>query len=327
MRVLSSVALLVLAAALLVSCGGDGTATETSQEPSAGPEKRAEPEKMEEVVLTLAGRVGPESAGLVMAEHREYFVDEGLDVEILTPGSPVAPIDYVIDGVDDLGVSHQPEVMLALEQGAPIEVVGSLIPRPTATMIWSGKSGIRGIADLKGRTIAIPGLPFQRLLLERILARAGLSLGDVKVRAVEYDLVSSLVDGDADAIYGGSANVEGVELESAGVDPVVVPVGQLGIPAYEELVLFARTDFVKRNPQLIRGLTEAMRRGTVAAIEDPETAAIAIDSDYETVWGTGPREMEAEVEATLPLLSETGNASPARAGRLAAWMRSRAAGS
>ncbi|MDX6624130.1 MAG: putative hydroxymethylpyrimidine transport system substrate-binding protein [Solirubrobacterales bacterium] len=302
---------------LLASCG-NGTGSETTDRPraAAGP--------AENVRVTLAGRKGPESAGLVMAAKWGYFEDENLDVAVLAPGSPQSPIDYVVDKIDEIGVSHQPEVMLAQRKGAPIAIVGSLIPRPTAAMIWLEKSKIRRIADLRGKTIAIPGLPFQKIFLERILERAGLSLGDVRVRDVQYDLVASLVSGRADAIFGGSANIEGIELESAGLNPVITPVSSLGVPFYEELVLIARTDYVKRKPQVIRGFMKAVRRGTAEAIEDPETAAWVIDSESETVLGTDRKEMEAEVEATLPLLSRSGSPSFGQAGRLASWMRSAA---
>lgn len=302
--------------ALVSGCGG-GDDGETSEQ------RRAGPEGVGLLAVTLAGSVGPESAGIMMAEHEDYFADEGLDVEILAPGSPLSPVRYVVSEEDDFGVSHQPEVMLAQAKGAPVTTFGSLIPRPTAAMIWLKKSKIRGIADLKGKTVAIPGLPFQEDLLEVVLARAGLTLEDVRLRRAEYELVSNLENGDADAIFGGSANVEGIELESAGLDPVVTPVSDLGIPPYEELVMIARTDFASRHPQVLRDFMAAVRRGTAAAIEDPETAARVIDTDWESVWGTGREEMEAEVEATLPLLSETGYTSPAWAKNLASWMRDR----
>ena len=60
-------------------------------------------------------------------------------------------------------------MVLERARGAQVVAVGSLISDPTAAMIWLEKSHIGGIADLKGKTIAIPGLPFQKSFLQSIL--------------------------------------------------------------------------------------------------------------------------------------------------------------
>ncbi len=188
-------------------------------------------------------------------------------------------------------------------------------------MIWLEKSQISGIADLEGKTIAIPGFEFQEDLLESVLARAGLTLADVKVEKASHNLVPSLVSGRADAIFGGYEAVEGVELESRGLDPVVTPIGSLGLPGYEEMMWITRTDYAAQYPQVLRSFLSAVRQGTAAAIADPQAAAKAVDEDGESTPFLNLEETEAGVEATLPLLSKTGHMSPARAEDLMEWMR------
>jgi len=97
-------------------------------------------------------------------------------------------------------------------------------------------------------------------------------------------------------------------------------VSSLGIPAYEGLVWIARTDFAAKHPRLIRGFMSAVRRGTAAAIADPKAAARVIDASVESNPESGLKELEAQVEATLPLLSKTGYMDPRTASRLVAWM-------
>ena len=50
-------------------------------------------------------------------------------------------------------------------------------------------------------------------------------------------------------MLGGFLNVEGVDLEERGEDPRVVPVDELGIPTYDELVLVASEDRVAEDPE------------------------------------------------------------------------------
>ena len=317
----------VVAALLLASCGGanglekpDSTASGSASRPRGEGERSGRQPELQPLELTLAGPEGPESAGILMADRHGYFADAGLGVDVLTPGVPAYPVKYVLQEIDDLGVTPLPQLVLAREKGFPIVAVGSLIPRPTATMIWLRSSGIHRIGDLKGKTIAIPGLDFQKDLLGSLLARAGLTLKDVEVKTVQYKLVPSLVSGRADAIFGGSANIEGLELESRGLHPVVAPVRSLRLPSYDQLVVIAREDRVARDPEMIRRFLAAVRRGTAAAIRDPEAAVEATESSGEPNVEASPRDTEAEVEATLPLLSRSGRMSPARARRLIAWM-------
>jgi putative hydroxymethylpyrimidine transport system substrate-binding protein len=321
-----------LAAVLLFGCGeGGGSETTESraavpppkERPGAPSKQRSDdaPKEKRQLVLTLAGWRGPESAGVVMADERGYFADVGLDVSVLSPASPARPVQYVANRTDDLGVAQQPQVLMAKENGVPIVAFGSLVSEPTAAMIWLRDSKIRGIEDLRGKTIAIQGLPFQRGFLESILARGGLTLDDVTVKSVEYKLVPSLVSGRADAIFGGSRNVEGLELESRGLDPVIAPVESLGVPPYEEGVWITRSDFAAKNPKVLRDFISAVRRGTAAAIEDPKKAAMTVVESFEVNPELGPKEMEAGVEAMLPLLSETGRMSLGKASDLEAWMR------
>ena len=324
---------LVLGIVLLAGCGGQGgeETTEVHSEatahadPTVKVEETTErspkgPGKLRELEVTLDGYEGPENVGIVMAVQRGYFADAGLRVKTTVAATPVRPVEYVVDRSVDLGVSHQPQVVLAKEQGKPIVAVGSLISQPTASMIWLRSSGIEGIADLKGKTIAIPGLSFQKAFLESVLARDGLTLGDVKLKRVRYDLVSSLVDGEADAVFGGSWNVEGVKLEAQGLSPVITRMRGLGVPAYDEQVLIARADAVAKDPKAIRDFMSALARGTAAAVGNPEAAIASVEGSGEANPDLSRKTRDAEFKATLPLLSRNAYMSPVKARRLIDWM-------
>jgi putative hydroxymethylpyrimidine transport system substrate-binding protein len=298
--------LALAAAALLLAGCGDGGGAETVQTRTdpQGQTKPPEPAKnLKGVEITLDGYPNAENVGVWMAQERGYFEDAGLDVSIHTPVSPLLPVKYVNDRNVDLAITSEPQVAVAKAKGVPIVAIRSILPRPTAAMIWPRKSKIDGLSDLRGKTIAIPGVPFQEDLLASVLAEAGLTLADVEVEQVEHDLVPALASGRADAIFGGSWNVEGIELDARGLDPVVTRVEDLEIPPYEELVLIARRDRLAKDPKSIRAFTRALARGTVAAIEDPEAAAEVLANQS---LKPNRKAIEAQLEATLPLLSKTG---------------------
>jgi putative hydroxymethylpyrimidine transport system substrate-binding protein len=272
--------------------------------------------------LTLDGQVGPETAGLVTANELGYLKEAGIELTISTPLAPDRTTSYVAEGVVDVGIAHEPQVVLAQEEGKPIVAIGSLFSEPTLSMIWLEKSEIDDIADLKGKTIAYPGVPFQKELLKSVLEREGLTLSDVKLEWTGYEVVQQLLNGHADAIFGGSWNVEGAALEAAGAKPVIIRPSELDLPPYNELVAIARKDRVAKDPELFRRFMEAVERGTAAAIEDPGTtteavAEAAYDISYQTI---DLKATEAGLEVTLPLLPETGSIDSKQTSDLIDWM-------
>ncbi|HET7508790.1 MAG TPA: ABC transporter substrate-binding protein [Solirubrobacterales bacterium] len=320
------------AAVLLSGCGG-GSGSDTAETTAAGAEtsetetaaseaKTAEkcpavPDRSLNVALDEWEN--PETAGILMANKRGYFADAGLEVSTLAPPGPAAVVSDVVAGYDAIGVSHEPEVVLAQEEGEPIVIVGSLVQKPTAALIWLKQSHIKSIADLKGKTIAIPGLPFQERFLEKALAQGGLTLEDVKVESVANEVLADLAGGRADAIFA-PWNLRGPELEARGLDPVAKSVQSFGAPAYDEIVLIAQADCASQRPKIFRKFLSAVAHGTAAAIEDPEGAVKAFKTEYETNPETSRKALEAQIKATFPLLSKSGYVSPAQAQGLVDWM-------
>lgn len=305
-----ALALAVLAIALLlVACG------EKSEE--AGGERQG-------FALTLDFYPNPDHAGIYMADKLGYFEEAGLDVGIETPSDPAAPVKQVAAGRSDLAISYQPEVALAREQGLDVVAIAALVNRPLTSMIWLQKSGIKGVADLKGKTIATAGIPYQDKFLETILARVNLTPDQVKSVNVGFGLLPALAGGSAQAMLGGFRNVEGVDLRLRGLAPVVTPVDQLGVPSYDELVLVARRQSLEEDPDKFRLFLAALERGTNVAVEQPGAATTAIteaNPDLE------PKLTAAEVKATLPLLGARiagqpyGYMDPRKWETFAGWMR------
>jgi len=269
--------------------------------------------------VTLDGEPGAENVGFLMAEQRGYFADAGLTVGVAGPWTPKRPVRYVATGVDTIGITQQPQLVLAREEGVPIVSVGSVIRQPTAALIWLRGSGIRDLADLKGKTVAIPGVPFQEDFLAAVLARAGLTLEDVDVKPVSYKAVAALRHGRADAIFG-SWNIEGKALEAQGAEPVIKRVQGLGLPDYEELVVIARKECVRKHPGMIRRFMAAVARGTKAAREDREAAVNRIAEYHGFDREFSKQTLRAQLDVTLPLLATHARMDRARARRLTAWM-------
>jgi putative hydroxymethylpyrimidine transport system substrate-binding protein len=299
-RTRSAAAIAVIAVAALslglASCG----------EKSEGGGAESEP-----ISLTLDFYPNADHAGIYMAQKLGYFEDAGLDLTIQTPSDPAAPIKQVAAGRTDLAISYEPEVILAHEKGLDVVAVGALVDTPLTSMIWLKSSKIRGIPDLRGKTIATAGIPYQDAYLKTILARAGMAPSDVKTVNVGYGLLPALIGGQAQAMLGGFRNVEGVDLRLRGKEPVVTPVDDLGVPTYDELVLVAQRQRLEEDPQPVRLFLAALARGTTAAAANPQAATEALTAANPDL---DPKLTSAEVRATLPLLKPPGPTAPGSAG-------------
>ncbi len=281
----TALALVTAVAALAAGCG------EKSEDVTAG-----EPQSFD---VALDFYVNADHAGLYEAIDLGYFRDAGLDVHPQIPSDPSAPIKQVATGRVDLAISYEPEVLLARDQGLPVKAVAAMVGTPLTSLIWLKGSGIGEIKDLRGKTVATAGIPYQEAYLQTILERSSLSVDDVDLVNVQQGLLPAILSGRADAMLGGFLNVEGVDLRLRGKQPTVIPVDKLGIPTYAELVLVANSDRLEDESQSIRLFIAALERGTKAAVADP---AAATETVLDAGKGLSPRFTAAEVRKTLPLL-------------------------
>ncbi len=284
----SRIAIAALAAAVLA--GGCG---EKEEQGGTG---RADPEPF---TVALDFYVNPDHAGLYIALERGYFTEAGLEVDPQVPSDPSAPIRQVAAGRADLAISYEPEVLLARDQGLPVTAVAAIVPQPLTSLISLPEAGIAEVADLREKTIATAGIPYQADFLDAILAEEGLGIDDVTQVDVGLNLLPAVLSREADAMLGGFRNVEGVDLAERGRDPRVVPVDQVGIPTYDELVLVANSDRVAEDPESLRLFIAALEHGTRDAVADPQAATEAILAAGD---GLDPKLTRAEIDATLPLL-------------------------
>jgi putative hydroxymethylpyrimidine transport system substrate-binding protein len=254
--------------------------------------------------LALDFYVNPDHAGIYAGLENGRFEEAGLDVTPRVPADPAAPITLVAAGEVDLAISYEPEVLIARDQGQPVVAVAALVPSPLTSLISLPEAGIDRPADLRGKTIATAGIPYQEAFLNAVLREERIEPDEVQAQNVGLGLLPAVVSGRADAMLGGFRNVEGVDLAERGLNPRVVPIDELGIPTYDELVLVANSDRVEEDPEAIRLFIAALEQGTLDAIRDPEAATEAVLAAGD---GLDPQLTAAEIDATLPLLMPESN--------------------
>ncbi|HYQ77601.1 MAG TPA: ABC transporter substrate-binding protein [Solirubrobacterales bacterium] len=310
----------VVVAVLLAGCGAAGDGTPRDGATNAAAEADSQSAAPLELKVVVDGWMRPEVAGLLMAEARGYFREAGLKVSLGVPWHPRRAVPYMTEKFLDIAVAQEPQVVIAKSSGAPLVILGSLIAQPTEAMIWLRGSRISSVADLKGKTVAYPGIPYQKKFLQKALEHAGLTLKDVNLDQVGYELIPTLLKHTADAAFGGWENLDGAELEARGAEPVMTGVRSLGIQDYEQLVVAARSDFVAQHPEAIEGFMSAVARGTATAQQHPREALKVVEEAVEGDIDATRAGTEAQIKATLPLLAPGDPMDLDRAQSLIDWM-------
>lgn len=284
----------VLAAALLVA--GCGEKEESTAPPDA-----------EQVRLMLDYYPNADHAGIyVAAQPGGPFEKAGLDVEIQTPNDPAAPLKLLAAGKADVAISYEPEVLLARDKGLDVVSIAALVQRPLTSIMAvppqdrkeaADADVVRSVADLRGKTVGTAGIPYQSAYLKTILDEAGIPADSVREVNVGFNLVPAMLSTKVDATLGAFWNVEGVQLQRAKRNPVIIPVDDAGVPEYDELVLVARADDARERGSLLRAFLRALAQGHETLRENPDAGVDALLDANPDLDRDATR---AQVEATLP---------------------------
>ena len=211
-------------------------------------------------------------AGLYVARERGYFAEEGLDVEIFTPGDPSTVLQTVASGRDDFGISYQTDLLIARQKDVPVVSVMALVQHPLNSVMALETSGISTPKDLVGKKIGSPAIPSDELLLGTMLKSEGKTVSDIELINVGYSLVPALISGEVDAIIGAYWVHESISAVNQGFPVNIMRLEEHGVPDFYELVMVTNEDMIAKNPDLVQRFVRGVSRGYQDAIADPRGA-------------------------------------------------------
>jgi putative hydroxymethylpyrimidine transport system substrate-binding protein len=212
--------------------------------------------------------INPDHATLFAAKYCGAFARAGLDVKLIAPTDPDLPPRLLAAGKADAALSYQPQLYMLVDAGLPVRRTGTLIDKPLNTLTALQASGIKTLADLKGKRIGYSVEGMETVQIATMLKSVDLNLNDVQLVNINFNLVTSLQSKEVDAVIGTYRTYEDIQLAQAGLDPVIFYPEQHGVPASEELILLTATAGLN-NPALPRFLA-ALKEGTAALLADPE---------------------------------------------------------
>jgi NitT/TauT family transport system substrate-binding protein len=174
-----------------------------------------------------------------------------------------------------------PLAMVLRQQGVPIKIV-YLGHRDGTAMMVHKDSNIHRIADLKGKTIAIPNrYSNQYLIIFKALRENGMAVADVNfVEMPPPDMPATLFSKSVDAITSGEPFMGQTELEGYG--RVLYQAKEIW-PDFISCVLVVHEKLIRERPESVQKMVDGIARSgkwLESSMQRRMSAAEVVASDY-----------------------------------------------
>ncbi|UOQ89133.1 ABC transporter substrate-binding protein [Agromyces endophyticus] len=213
----------------------------------------------------------PNSAGFYAARTAGFYEDAGIELEIRTGDPGIGDsLEHVARGVADLAVFPTNRLLARRERGQLLSAIAAVNQRGLETVRTLESSGIRSLADLEGRRLALNPTPRGIAIVRELVAAAGgdpdeVELLDVGTRELTAD---DLEAGIADATFGSYWAWDVLLTERPDRPERVWRVDdELGI-RYHSYLLGGGVSFAGLDPDLRARFLDATERGFRRAAAD-----------------------------------------------------------
>ena len=236
-----------------------------------------------DISLALDWYPNSNHAGIYYGIDNGYFEENDINVDVYTPSDPASILQTVASGRDEFGISYQPDLLLARSEGIPVVAVHSIVKTPLNSIMTLGDSGIDNPSKLKNKTIGYPGIPLNIGILSSILEEQSLTIDDVELVDVGFDLVPALLSERVDAVIGAFWSHESILIELEGREVNILKFEEWGIPKYHELVLVTSEEYLKNNEEIVEKFVDAFSRGYEKSIENNDESMEALITAFPEV--------------------------------------------
>jgi NitT/TauT family transport system substrate-binding protein len=266
MRIIQGVSVCLFLCLSLTGCGEKKAATSASSS-----DESSRSSELTRVTLQLNWFPEVEHGGYYAALVHGFFVEEGLDVQIL-PGGPSAPVIQLVDGGRvDFGITNADQVLFAHDAGAELVSLFAPLQASPRCILVHESTGITSLHQLRDVTLAVGSTAaFFRYMALKV------PLENVQIVAYAGS-VAPLLDNPRYAQQGYVFS-EPFLAEQAGAKVRTLMVSDLGYNPYTSL-LVARDELIRERPGMVAKMVRASRRGWQHYLRDPDATNIRIGKE------------------------------------------------
>jgi ABC-type nitrate/sulfonate/bicarbonate transport system substrate-binding protein len=274
------------------AAGSLATALEACSGSSAASNKGLTPVK-----FALSWIPGIEWGGTYIAQERDYYRDEGVDLTVLPGGPNVAVEPLIATNKIDVGMTYGLGTATTDINGGSIKIFGTQYQRSPDVILSLANKPIRSLGDLTGKTIGIPSDTI--LVWHQFLLRNHIPSAAVHVAPVQSSL-DPLVNGQVDGIV--TYSTETAQLVAQGMTPVFLYMADYNYNDISNGYGASTTTLANDREKLIKFM-RAEIRGWQDFVADPEYAARLTVTKYARGAGLTLKETIIEAEQTAALVT------------------------
>jgi NitT/TauT family transport system substrate-binding protein len=248
---------------LLLALAGCGSDTPSSSSPG----------QPDDVTVGLISIL--DVAPIYLGKEKGFFADRDINLTLRPAEAGTETIPAVLSGELRFGFSNVVTLLLAQEQGLPVQVVTNgtnstgVDGEDFGALMVSGNSPVKSVADLAGKKVAVNVL--QNVV--ELAVRASATKANIDPNSIEYvklgfpEMAAALADGRVDAAFVVEP-FQQVVLSQGGraiASSLVDAAPDLSVAMY-----FTSKQLLAENPDLARRFTEAMNESLAYADGHPD---------------------------------------------------------
>ena len=253
------------------------------------------------------------NSGFELAVQKGFYKEAGMDVKIEPGNGSQITAQLVAAGKVDIAFADSAPVMRLIAAGAKIKIIATILQGNPNQVTALASLGLKSVADIKGKSVAVPNGGSQGPMLPLVLAANGLKEGDIEqVNMPPDSMPAALIQGRVQVILG-SVDYFAILLKKLGADTTNFPFIDHGAPTVSTSII-ASESFLAAHPDIAKGFVAASLKGWDAALADPAAAVTAMS----TMFRDANADLApAQLEATKQLMCANraqfvGKATPAQ---------------
>jgi NitT/TauT family transport system substrate-binding protein len=246
-------------------------------------------------LLQLDWKPNAQFAGILIAHYLGHYAEQGIDLKIL-PWKPYLNQVDVLQQDGNYIVSTEDNLLIrGRASGQLVRAIATMMQYSGLGWIALKSSGIRSIADFKGKRVGIHGDGETGLKIT--LKQFGLTDQEVEIVEVGFNYADLLRSGEFDAMQC-LVMVEPLELAAEGFDLQVMPAYEWGYEVYSQVI--ATTDhLINTQPEALKRFLEVTFEGWRYAFDQPQETAEVIVNQY--LGESNPEMQQRIISALRPL--------------------------
>lgn len=313
------IVLVLISALVLAACGSAapaGSTTSTTVPAAAAPTEgaaatsapaataQAEPtaaaQPLREIKVAMPYIPNVQFAQFYMADKQGYYAAEGLKVTF-DYNFETDVVQRIAQGTVQFGMASGDSILLARANGLPVVTVATVNQQFPTVFFSKADQNIKTPADLKGKSVGIPGhFGASYIGLLALLYANKMQESDLKIEDIGFAQVPALSEGKVQ-VASGYGNNEPLQLDQQGIKVNVIKVSDFYPLASDGIV--ASEASIKDQPDMVRGFVRATLKGMQDVISDPDAAfRVALDTIPELKSADAKtQDLQRKVmQATLP---------------------------